>query len=128
MQALESEGWLKVLCPKWTVAKADIPELTALLKTRATMAEFNISVDAAPAIMHFLTLKLGESEVAAIQTTDPASRVCGGLDSALKAMPRNFPRNFSRKRLHWIPEHGRSCPPRNQRRCFIWTLPGAIRQ
>ena len=71
MQALESEGWLKVLCLKWTVAKADIPELTALLKTRAKMAEFNISVDAAPAIMHFLTMKLGESEVAAIQRLIP---------------------------------------------------------
>jgi tRNA nucleotidyltransferase/poly(A) polymerase len=71
MQALESEGWLKVLCLKWTVAKADIPELTALLKTRATMAEFGISVDAAPAVMHFLTMKLGETEIAAIQRLIP---------------------------------------------------------
>jgi tRNA nucleotidyltransferase/poly(A) polymerase len=71
MKALEAAGWLKVLCSKWTVAKADIPELTHLLKTRATMAEFNIGVDAAPAVMHFLTLKLGESEVAAIQKLIP---------------------------------------------------------
>jgi tRNA nucleotidyltransferase/poly(A) polymerase len=71
MQALESEGWLKVLCPKWTVAKADVPELTALLKTRATMAEFNIAVDAAPAVMYFLTSKLGETEIASIQRLIP---------------------------------------------------------
>lgn len=71
MQALESEGWLKVLCPKWTVAKADVPELTALLKTRATMAEFNINADAAPAVMYFLTGKLGEAEVAAIRRLIP---------------------------------------------------------
>ncbi len=71
MRALESEGWLKVLWPKWTVAKADVPELAQLLKTRATMAEFNISVDAAPAVMHFLTVKLSDAEVAAIQRLIP---------------------------------------------------------
>lgn len=71
MKALEAAGWLKVLCSKWTVAKADIPELAHLLKTRATMAEFNIGVDAAPAVMHFLTLKLGESDVTAIQKLIP---------------------------------------------------------
>lgn len=71
VQALESEGWLKVLCQRWTVAKADVPELAALLKTRAVMTEFNIAVDAAPAIMHFLTLKLGEAEIAEIQRLIP---------------------------------------------------------
>jgi tRNA nucleotidyltransferase/poly(A) polymerase len=71
MKALEAEGWLKVLCSKWTVAKADLPELTELLKTRATMTDFNIAVDAAPAVMHFLTLKLGEAEVASIQKLIP---------------------------------------------------------
>ena len=71
MKALEAAGWLKVLWPKWTVAKADNPELAHLLKTRATMAEFNIAVDSAPAVMHFLTSKLGEADVAAIQKLIP---------------------------------------------------------
>jgi tRNA nucleotidyltransferase/poly(A) polymerase len=71
MKALEAAGWLKVLCPKWTVAKADNPELAHLLKTRATMAEFNITVDAAPAVMHFLTFKLGDADIAAIQKLIP---------------------------------------------------------
>jgi tRNA nucleotidyltransferase/poly(A) polymerase len=71
MQALEEQGWLKVLNPKWTVAKADVPELAQLLKTRATMAEFNIGVDAAPAVMHFLTSKLSEADVSAIQKLIP---------------------------------------------------------
>ena len=62
MQALEEQGWLKVLDPKWTVAKANVPELAHLLKTRATMAELNIPVDAAPSVMHFLTVKLGLRE------------------------------------------------------------------
>jgi tRNA nucleotidyltransferase/poly(A) polymerase len=71
MRALEEQGWLSVLWPKWTVAKADVPELAQLLKTRATMAELNIGVDAAPAVMHFLTSKLGEADVAAIQKLIP---------------------------------------------------------
>jgi tRNA nucleotidyltransferase/poly(A) polymerase len=71
MRALEAEGWLKVLYPKWTVAKADVPELAELLKTRATMAEFNISVDAAPAVMHFLTSALSHADVETIQQLIP---------------------------------------------------------
>jgi len=71
MKALEEQGWLKVLNPKWTVAKADVPELAQLLKTRATMAEFNIGVDAAPAVMHFLTSKLSDADVSTIQKLIP---------------------------------------------------------
>ena len=71
MKALEAEGWLKVLCPKWTVSKADVPELTHLLKTRALMAAYGITVDASPAVMHFLTLKLNDADVAWIQKQIP---------------------------------------------------------
>jgi tRNA nucleotidyltransferase/poly(A) polymerase len=71
MRALEAEGWLKILWPRWTVAKADSPEFAQLLKTRATLADFNISVDAAPAVMHFLTLKLSEGDISAIQDLLP---------------------------------------------------------
>ena len=71
MRVLEEQGWLKVLDPKWTSAKADTPELAHLLKTRATMAELNISVNSAPAAMEFMTHKLGSAEVAAIQKLIP---------------------------------------------------------
>ncbi len=93
MQALETEGWLKVLCPKWTVAKADDPELAKLLQTRATMAEFNIGVDAAPAIMHFLTLKLGHEEVASIQQLIPHREFVNSwkrLDSEAKELSKKL--------------------------------------
>src|SRR6266496_4278305 len=71
MRALEEQGWLKVLDPKWTVAKADTPELAHLLQARATMAELNISVNSAPAAMEFMTRKLGGAEAAAIQRLLP---------------------------------------------------------
>ena len=71
MRALEAEGWLKVLWSRWTVAKADTPEFAQLLKARATMTDLNITVDAAPAMMHFLTLKLGEGDISAIRELLP---------------------------------------------------------
>lgn len=71
MRTLEAEGWLKVLWPRWTVAKADNPELAQLLKTRASMADFNINVDAAPAVMHFVTFKMSDADIAAIQQLLP---------------------------------------------------------
>lgn len=71
MRALEEQGWLKVLHPKWTAAKADTPELAHLLQARATMAELNISVNSAPAAMEFMTRKLGGAEAAAIQRLLP---------------------------------------------------------
>jgi tRNA nucleotidyltransferase/poly(A) polymerase len=93
MRALEDQGWLKVLCSKWTVAKADIPELAQLLKTRATMVEFNISVDPAPAVMHFLTLKLGEAEVVAIKKQIPHREFVSGwnqLESNAKELSKQL--------------------------------------
>ena len=71
MRALEEQGWLQVLWPKWTVAKAEVPELAQLLTTRSIMAEFNIGVNPAPAVLHFLTMKLKEAEVRAIQQLIP---------------------------------------------------------
>jgi len=93
MQALEEQGWLKVLCAKWTVAKANVPELAHLLKTRTTMAELNIAVDAAPAVMHFLTVKLGETEVAAIQKAIPHREFVAAwkrLDSDAKELSKKL--------------------------------------
>jgi hypothetical protein len=71
MKALEAEGWLKVLLPRWTVSKADVPELTHLLKTNQLMAAYGITADAAPAVMHFLTLRLNDADTAWIQKQIP---------------------------------------------------------
>ncbi len=71
VRALEKEGWLKVLHPHWSVAKLESPELTQLLKTRQQMLDFGISVDASPAVMYFLTKKLGDKDVADIQKLIP---------------------------------------------------------
>ena len=71
VRALEKEGWLKVLHPHWSVSKLESPELTQLLKTRQQMMDFGISVDASPAVMYFLTKKLGDKDVNDIQKMIP---------------------------------------------------------
>ncbi len=71
VRALEKEGWLKVLHPHWSVAKLESPELNQILKTRQQMMDFGISVDASPAVMYFMTKKLGEKDINDIQKMLP---------------------------------------------------------
>jgi len=93
MEALEREGWLKVLNPKWTAARANVPQLGELLKLRSTMTDYNIRVNAGPAILHFLTLKLGPSEVAAVQKLIPHREFVAAwkrLDAEAKQLARKL--------------------------------------
>ncbi len=71
LRALEKEGWLKVLNPHWSVAKVDTSGLSDLLKTRQQMLNFGYSVDMAPAVMYFLTRRLGASDVRDMQRLIP---------------------------------------------------------
>ncbi len=71
MSSLEKEGWLKVLNPHWSTAKIDKAKLSQLMKTRQQMLDFGYSVDPAPAVMHFLTEKLGDKDVSEIQKLIP---------------------------------------------------------
>ncbi len=68
---LEKEGWLKVLHPHLSVAKMDTASLQELMKAREIMGNYNISVDAAPAVMHFMTVKMPDKDVADIQRMLP---------------------------------------------------------
>ena len=71
LRMYEKEGWLKVLNPHWSVSKADNASLAQLLKTKQQMQELGYTLDAAPAVMHFLTHRLGDRDVAAIQRLIP---------------------------------------------------------
>lgn len=71
LRALEKEGWLKVLHPHWTVVKLESPELTLLLKNRQQLIDFGFSVDASPAVMYFLTRKLGDKDISDVQKMIP---------------------------------------------------------
>ena len=71
MRLLDKEGWLKVLNPRWSVAKVDSSGLTQLLKTRQQMLDFGYNVDPGAAVMYFLTRRLSEADVRDMQKLIP---------------------------------------------------------
>ena len=79
LRALEKEGWLKVLNPRWSMAKVDTAGLSQLLKTRQQMQEFgHNNVDIASAVMYFLTRRLSESDIRDMQKLIPFWFTCSG--------------------------------------------------
>jgi tRNA nucleotidyltransferase (CCA-adding enzyme) len=71
MKVLEHEGWLQVLEPHWTTAKVDQPGLQNLLRVKQQLWEIGSETDSGPAVMHFLTHKLNDKEIADMQKRIP---------------------------------------------------------
>ena len=71
MRAMEKEGWLRVLHPRWSVAKVDTSGLSDLLKTRTQLADYGYPTDPAPAILYFLTGNMPESDRKELQKLIP---------------------------------------------------------
>src|SRR5882757_4721576 len=71
LKVYEKEGWLKILNEHWSSAKADTAGLGALMKTRQQMNELGYTPDVAPAVLYFLTSRLGDKDVADIRKAIP---------------------------------------------------------
>src|ERR1017187_7049950 len=71
MRALEKDGWLKVLQPHWTVAKAEASDLGHAIKLRQSLIELGYSVESGPMVMYFLTRKMGDKDTSEIQRMIP---------------------------------------------------------
>src|SRR5436190_1321968 len=71
LRVLEKEDWLKVLNPRWTTAKVDAAGLGQLLKTRQQMNELGYTPDPSPAVLYFLTARLGEKDIADMRKLIP---------------------------------------------------------
>jgi len=71
MRAFEKEGWLRVLHPRWSVAKVDTAGLADLIKTRGLLADYGYPTDPAPAILYFLTGNMPESDIKELQKLIP---------------------------------------------------------
>jgi len=71
MRALEREGWLKVLHPHWSVAKAEASDLVHAIKLRQTLSDLGYSVETGPIAMYFLTRKMSDKDVSEIQRMIP---------------------------------------------------------
>ncbi|PYX29728.1 MAG: hypothetical protein DMG80_13830 [Acidobacteria bacterium] len=71
LKVYEKEGWLKVLNAHWSSAKADTVGLSTLMKTRQQMNELGYMPDVAPAVIHFLSARLGDKDIADIRKAIP---------------------------------------------------------
>src|ERR1700736_3898929 len=71
LKAYEKEGWLKVLNAHWSTAKVDTAGLGALMKTRQQMNELGYTPEVAPAVLYFLTERLGGKGVSGLGRAVP---------------------------------------------------------
>jgi tRNA nucleotidyltransferase (CCA-adding enzyme) len=71
LKALEKEDWLKVLVPHLSLAKVDSAGLSQMFKVKQQLQEVGLNPDASPIAMHFLTRKLSDKEVSAMQRQLP---------------------------------------------------------
>jgi len=71
VRALEKEEWLKVLNPHWTTAKIDTAGLAQLMKTRQQMNELGYAPETSAAVLHFLTARLGDKDIADMRKLIP---------------------------------------------------------
>jgi len=71
LKAYEKEGWLKVLNAHWSTGKVDTAGLGALMKTRQQMNELGYTPEVAPAVLHFLTERLGDKDISDLRRAIP---------------------------------------------------------
>jgi len=93
LRAFEAEGWMKVLFPVWTSAKADEAGLAALHDLAVELLLQGVHPDMSAAQMRLLTAKLAGKELAALkkQMLRPGFvEEWSSLDTLAADLPRRF--------------------------------------
>jgi tRNA nucleotidyltransferase/poly(A) polymerase len=67
LEALEAEGWMKVLFPAWTAARADEEKLKALHSLATELLLQGVHADMSAAQMQLLTAKLAAKDLGALK-------------------------------------------------------------
>lgn len=67
LQALDAEGWMKVLCPAWTPAKADEEKLKALHALAVDLLLQGVHADVSAAQMQLLTARMSAKDLASLK-------------------------------------------------------------
>jgi tRNA nucleotidyltransferase/poly(A) polymerase len=67
LRALEAEGWMKVLFPAWSAAKADEEKLTALHDLRVQLQMQGVQPDMSAGQMQLLTAKMSPKDLSALK-------------------------------------------------------------
>ena len=80
LAAFEAEGWMKVLFPAWTVAKADENKLKALHDLAAELQIQGVHPDMSAAQMQLLTAKLPPKDLSALKKLLAPSGFRGGVE------------------------------------------------
>jgi tRNA nucleotidyltransferase (CCA-adding enzyme) len=63
LQALEAEGWMKILCPAWTSTKAEVARLNALHDLSVELLMQGVHSDISAAQMQLLTAKMAPKDL-----------------------------------------------------------------
>jgi tRNA nucleotidyltransferase (CCA-adding enzyme) len=71
VRVLEKEELLKVLNPHWSTAKIDSSGLAELMKTRQQMNQLGYTPDPSPAVLYFLTARMGDKNIADMRKAIP---------------------------------------------------------
>lgn len=71
LRALEEEGWMKVLCPAWTTAKADVKGLDELNRIYVKLLMLGVSPDPSAAHMELLTAKMPPKDITGLKKQFP---------------------------------------------------------
>jgi tRNA nucleotidyltransferase (CCA-adding enzyme) len=93
LKAYEKEGWLEILNPHWSSAKVDTASLATLVKTRQQMNELGYTPDGAPAVLHFLTSRLGDKNISDLRRAIPRKDLVESwkeLDSDAKTLAKRL--------------------------------------
>lgn len=69
LKALESEGWMKHICPAWTVSKVDIHGLEHLRENYYQLLIQGVQPDLSAAQMELLTAKMQPKDIAGLKKT-----------------------------------------------------------
>jgi tRNA nucleotidyltransferase/poly(A) polymerase len=71
LKALDKEDWLKVLVPHLSLGKVDSSSLSHLFKVKQQLQDLGLNPDSSPVVMYFLTRRLVDKDVSAIQRQLP---------------------------------------------------------
>lgn len=101
LRALEDEGWMKVLCPAWTAAKADEAELKALHDLAVELLVQGVHPDMSAAQMQLLTAGLSPKDLASLKKSllrpgfveewDSLDALASGFEKVLLAKQNAIP-------------------------------------
>jgi tRNA nucleotidyltransferase (CCA-adding enzyme) len=114
LEALDAEGWMKILCASWTPAKADAEGLKTLHEQAVELLLQGIRPDMSAAQMELLTAKMAPKDLAAlkkqllrpgfVEEWNSLSSLAAGFAKALNAKTNQVPSAMFKLFMSYDPE------------------------